>query len=105
MKIRFLTIKISTIAILSAYLFSNAAFASISKDTQKAAEAESQQSQLLSEIGQSLADLLADIGVSDVTPQAHKLLKHSIAEDRASASLKQSTDQLPDYKFKVVITE
>jgi hypothetical protein len=106
MKIRFLNIKKSSMAILSAYLFSQVAVASIVKTPENAAiNKQNQQLLIISEITQGLAEVLADISITDAVPQAHKQLKHSVTEYHAAASLKETTDQLPEYKFKVVITE
>lgn len=104
MKKRFLNIKPSTIAVLSAYLFTQVASASITKNAEYPAEA-GHHSEIVSEMALSLRELLADIGVTDATPQAHELLKHSVTEINADASVKQNTDHLPVYKFKVVITD
>lgn len=105
MKIRFLNIKLSTITALSMYLFSQVALASINNKVQSSAAVPVEQAQIVKEISAGLAELLTDIGIYDVLPQAHKQLRHSVTEEHAAASLKQATDQLPEYKFKVVITE
>tara|TARA_R110002167_G_scaffold73942_1_gene207181 strand:- start:2142 stop:2456 length:315 start_codon:yes stop_codon:yes gene_type:complete len=104
MKIRFLNIKISTIAVLSAYLFSQVAHASMTKDVDNSLT-QTQQVHIVDEISIGFAELLADLGVTDVKPQAHRQLRHSITEEHAADALKQATDQLPTYKFKVIITE
>ena len=92
-------------AAISAYLFSQMAFATTATPAENKVASQSFESQIIEEIKLGFADLLAEIGFPEVKVQANKMLQHNTTEQQATELVNSGTAQLPEYKFKVVIAD
>lgn len=61
--------------------------------------------QIVEEIKSGINNMLAELGFPEVKHQAKKHLQHNTAERQATELVNAANQQLPEYKFKVVITE
>ncbi|WP_340680286.1 hypothetical protein [Paraglaciecola sp.] len=105
MKNRLNTLSIIKFAALTAYLFSQVVNAATTSQLERTAALQNNESQIVEEIKSGFSDLLADLGFPEVKLQAKKQLQHSINEQQAAELVGAATDQLPEYKFKVVIID
>ena len=89
---------------LAAYLFSQAVTATTAEQ-QTTQTTTLQEIQIIEEIKSGFNNLLADLGFPEVKYQAKKQLQHNSTERHATELVNAANQQLPEYKFKVVIAD
>ena len=92
---------------IAAYLFTYSAHATTAAQQHKddTVAAPAQELQILEEIKSGFNNMLADLGFPEVKHQAKKHLQRNSAEQQATEIVNATNQQLPAYKFKVVIAD
>ena len=92
-------------AAISAYLFTQLAHATTAAHINSNVAVKTHELQIVEEIKSGFANMLAEIGFPEVKHQVKKSLQHNTTEQQATELVNAATEQLPEYKFKVVIAD
>lgn len=105
MKIRFTKKVTLSLALITAYLFNQTVYASTPSTFHKQPTESYSQTDIFEQIELGFTKMLGEFHFPEVKGQVHNGLKHSTTELQATESVLSSTSALPEYKFKVVITD